>query len=160
MAIVHTKIYNSKDYEYIQFGEYVKNLVENFQSAYGYKLRNVRFNINIGELKLNIDTAIPCGLIINELISNSVKYAFPGDGTGIIDISVERVNGNIFKLTVKDNGAGSQLGKEIKNSDTLGIQLITLLTRQLNGTIEINSEPGKGTEIEITFEEAIYKARR
>lgn len=160
MAIVHTKIYNSKDYEYIQFDEYVKNLVENFQSAYGYKLRNVRFNINIGELKLNIDTAIPCGLIINELISNSVKYAFPDGGEGKIDISVERVNGNIFKLVVKDNGAGSELGKEIKNSDTLGIQLITLLTRQLNGTIDISSEPGKGTEFEITFEEAIYKARR
>jgi len=160
MAIVHTKIYNSKDYEYIQFGEYTKNLIENFQSTYGYKLRNVRFNTEIGELKLNIDTAIPCGLIINELVSNSVKYAFPDGRAGIIDISVVHVQDNKYKLTVKDNGIGTAAETDLIKSDTLGIQLVTLLTKQLNGTMEVNSAPEKGTEFIITFEEAIYKSRR
>ncbi|HAX49915.1 MAG TPA: histidine kinase dimerization/phosphoacceptor domain -containing protein [Ignavibacteria bacterium] len=160
MAIVHTKIYNSKDYEYIQFGEYTKNLIENFQSTYGYKLRNVRFNTEIGELKLNIDTAIPCGLIINELVSNSVKYAFPDGRAGIIDISVVHVQDNKYKLTVKDNGIGTAAETDLVKSDTLGIQLVTLLTKQLNGTMEVNSAPEKGTEFIITFEEAIYKSRR
>lgn len=160
MAIVHTKIYNSKDYEFIQFGEYAKSLIENFQNTYGYKLRNVRFNVEIGELKLNIDTAIPCGLIINELVSNSIKYAFPDDKTGKIDVSVTHVKDNIYKLIVKDNGIGSAEGVDLKKSDTLGIQLVTLLSRQLNGTLEVTSEPGKGTEFVITFEEAIYKSRR
>jgi len=160
MAIVHTKIYNSKDYEFIQFGEYAKSLIENFQNTYGYKLRNVRFNVDIGELKLNIDTAIPCGLIINELVSNSIKYAFPDDKAGKIDVSVTHVKDNIYKLVVKDNGIGSAEGVDLKKSDTLGIQLVTLLSRQLNGTLEVTSEFGKGTEFVITFEEAIYKSRR
>ena len=160
MAIVHTKIYNSKDYEFIQFGEYAKSLIENFQNTYGYKLRNVRFNVEIGELKLNIDTAIPCGLIINELVSNSIKYAFPEDKEGKIDVSVSHVKDNIYKLIVKDNGVGSAEGVDLKKSDTLGIQLVTLLSRQLNGTLEVSSEHGKGTEFVITFEEAMYKSRR
>lgn len=160
MSIVHTRIYNTGDYEFINFGEYAKNLIENFQSTYGYKLRNVRFDMDIGELKLNIDTAIPCGLIINELVSNAIKYAFPDGSTGIISVSVKHFKDNFYKLTVKDNGIGFSGGEDIKKSDTLGIQLVTLLSRQLNGTIDVSTDPGKGTEFIITFEEAVYKARR
>lgn len=160
MAIVHTKIYNSQDYEFIQFGEYTRNLIENFQTTYGYKLRNVRFEIDIAELKLNIDTAIPCGLIINELVSNAVKYAFPDGIIGTINVSVKHFKDNFYKLTVKDDGIGVQQGEDIKKSDTLGIQLVTLLTRQLNGTIDVSTSNAKGTEFTITFEEAVYKARK
>lgn len=160
MAIVHTKIYNSKDYEFIQFGEYTRNLIENFQTTYGYKLRNVRFDMDIGELKLNIDTAIPCGLIINELVSNAIKYAFPESKHGTITISVKHFKDNFYKLIVKDDGIGVTEGVDIKKSDSLGIQLVTLLSRQLNGTIEVTTAPGNGTEFIITFEEAVYKARR
>lgn len=160
MSIVHTKLYNSGGYENIDFGEYTRNLTDNFQSIYGYKLRNIRFNIDINDLKLNIDTAIPCGLIINELVSNSIKYAFPEDREGKISISILSIEENKFKLIVKDNGIGAPEGADLKKSDTLGIQLVTLLTRQLNGTLEIISEKEKGVEFNITFEEAIYKARR
>ncbi len=160
MAIVHTKIYNSKDYEFIQFGEYAKNLIENFQTTYGYKLRNVRFDMDIGELKLNIDTAIPCGLIINELVSNAVKYAFPDSRSGVITVAVKHLKDNFYNLIVKDDGIGVPEGIDIKKSDSLGIQLVTLLSRQLNGTIEVDTAPDKGTGFTITFEEAVYKARR
>lgn len=160
MAIVHTKIYNSKDYEFIHFGEYARNLIENFQTTYGYKLRNVRFDIDIGDLKLNIDTAIPCGLIINELVSNAVKYAFPDGRAGTITVAVKHYKDNFYKLIVSDNGTGVPEGIDIRKSDTLGIQLVTLLSRQLNGSIDVVTAPVSGTEFVITFEEAVYKARR
>lgn len=160
MAIVHTKIYNSKDYEFINFAEYTKNLIENFQSNYGFKLRNVRFMNNIDSVKLNIDTAIPCGLILNELLSNAVKYAFKENTDGIIDINLINKEGRKFLLTVKDNGVGTDNTDKIINSDSLGMQLVKLLTKQLNGDYEIRSEPGKGVEFNINFEEAVYKSRK
>jgi len=160
MAIVHTKIYNSQDYEFIQFGEYTRNLIEYFQTTYGYKLRNVRFDLDIGELKLNIDTAIPCGLIINELVSNAVKYAFPDGRSGVITVAVKHLKDNFYNLIVKDDGIGVPEGIDIKKSDSLGVQLVTLLSRQLNGTIEVDTAPYKGTGFTITFEVAVYKARR
>ncbi len=160
MSIVHTKLYNSGDYENINFSEYVRNLIENFKSIYGYQLKNIRFNIEINNLSLNIDTAIPCGLIINELISNSIKHAFPDNREGEISISILPEEGSKYKLVVKDNGIGAPDRADLKKSDTLGIQLVTLLTRQLNGTMEIISDKDKGIEFDITFEEAVYKARR
>ena len=74
MSIVHTKLYNSGEYDRIDFGEYVKNLADNFSNTYGAMLRTISFEIDIKDIKLNIDTAIPCGLILNELVSNSIKY--------------------------------------------------------------------------------------
>ena len=160
MAIVHTKLYNTKDYEFIEFGEYTRNLIDNFHSIYGYKLKNITFKIEIKDLKLNIDTAIPCGLIINELVSNAIKYAFPDGRVGEIFISVTPVKDNIYELIVKDNGVGMGQDIDLKKSNSLGIELVTLLSRQLNGSLDITSEPDKGISFCIKFEEAIYKARR
>jgi len=160
MAIVHTKLYNSGNYEFINFGEYVKNLIESFQNTYGYKLRNIKFETDISDIIINIDTAIPSGLIINELISNSIKYAFPGDAAGTIAISLHRVDGGKLNLVVKDNGTGVDDGIDLSKADSLGIQLVTLLTRQMNGTLDIKSSKGNGTSFDITFEEAVYKARK
>ncbi|MCC6864706.1 MAG: GAF domain-containing protein [Ignavibacteria bacterium] len=160
MAIVHTKLYNSKDYEHIKINEYVNNLIENFQDNYGYKLRNISFKVQIEELILNIDTAIPCGLIINELLSNAVKHAFPDNRKGEIMISIIQTKMNHYKLNVKDNGTGAIQGIDLRKNDSLGIQLINLLTKQLNGTLEINTSPEKGTEFIIIFEEALYKSRK
>jgi len=160
MAIVHTKVYNSKDYEFIQINEYIKSLLENFQLSYGYRLRNINLNVQIDDFKLNIDTAIPCGLIINELLSNAVKYAFPADRKGEILISIKHEKDNIYRLIFKDDGVGASQGNELIKSDSLGIQLINLLSRQLNGSLEINTAAEKGTEFIILFEEAVYKSRK
>ncbi|MBE2217817.1 MAG: GAF domain-containing protein [Ignavibacteria bacterium] len=160
MAIVHTKLYNSGNYEFINFGEYVKNLIESFQNTYGYKLRNIKFETDISDIIINIDTAIPSGLIINELISNSIKYAFPGDAAGTIAISLHRIDGGKLNLVVKDNGTGVDEGIDLSKADSLGIQLVTLLTRQMNGTLNVKSSKGSGTLFDITFEEAVYKARK
>lgn len=159
MSIVHTKLYSTGDYENIDFGEYVRNLADNFHTSYGFKLRNVRFNIDIGHINFNIDTAIPCGLIINELVSNSIKYAFPDNQRGEISISVAS-EGEKYVLTVSDNGIGADSGDGLSSSDTLGIQLVNLLSKQMNGQLEVHTSPGSGVKYVITFEQAVYNTRK
>jgi two-component sensor histidine kinase len=160
MAIVHSKLYMTKDYEKINFYDYVKNLTDNFWNTYGFKLKNIAIKIKISDFYLNIDTAIPCGLIINELVLNSIKYAFPNNEKGEIVIELLNQNSERLTLSVRDNGIGLPEGMNVHESDTLGIQLVTLLSKQMNGHIEIKSEKNKGTEFIIDFEEAVYKARR
>ena len=159
MAIVHTKLYNTKDYDHIDFSEYVKSLAENFATTYGFRMKNIKIHIDIMNILLNIDTAIPCGLIINELVSNAVKYAFPDNRSGEIFISLKKLDKRKFILTLKDTGIGTPKNKDIGKSDTLGIQLVTLLTKQMNGQMEILNEKDKGLEFRISFEEAVYKTR-
>ena len=160
MSIVHSKLYNSGNYDNIDFGDYIKNLTDNFHNSYGFKLKNIKFITDVQNVVLNIDTAIPCGLIINELVSNSIKYAFPENRSGEILISLKQEGGNSYKLTIKDDGIGVSDTELMKHSDTLGIQLVNLLTRQLNGTLEISSQINNGIEFIIKFEEALYKARK
>jgi PAS domain S-box-containing protein len=160
MAIVHSKLHTTKDYEKINFYDYVKNLTDNFWNSYGFRLKNVDIKINISDLSLNIDTAIPCGLIINELVLNSIKYAFPDNRKGTIDITLLDKGNNKFVLKVADDGIGLPENVTIDETDTLGIQLVTLLSKQMNGSVEINSGKEKGAEFTISFEEAVYKARR
>ncbi|MBZ0204205.1 MAG: GAF domain-containing protein [Ignavibacteria bacterium] len=159
MAIVHTKLYNTKDYEKINFSEYVKSLTDNFINSYGFKVKNMRFDIDIIDVVLNIDTAIPCGLIINELVSNAIKYAFP-NGIGVITISMKLESGSKYILTVKDNGAGTNKNIDLYKADTLGLQLVSLLSKQLNGTVSMNTGVNAGFEFVLIFEEAYYKSRK
>lgn len=160
MAIVHSKLYTTRDYEQINFAEYVKSLTDNFWNTFGFRLKNISFDIDIIDIKINIDTAIPCGLIINELVSNSIKYAFPDGRRGIITISLKLLEEGSYQLIVKDNGKGIEGKINISSSSTLGIQLVTLLTKQMNGTLEVKSDADKGVEFIIKFEEAFYKSRR
>lgn len=160
MAIVHSKLYRSGDYERINFSEYVKNLTENFWNTFGFKLKNISVNTDIFDINMNIDTVIPLGLIINELVSNAIKYAFNENMTGEILISLNNTGNGNYKLSVKDNGTGLKDEINIHNPNTLGIQLVTLLTKQLNGRLEINSVKNQGAEFIIHFEELVYKSRR
>jgi two-component sensor histidine kinase len=160
MAIVHSKLYNTNDYEQINFAEYVKNLTDNFWNSYGFRLKNINFNIDIIDIPLNIDTALPCGLRINELVSNAIKYAFPDNRHGEILISLKTGEDKKYILTVKDDGIGVPDNVQLSKSDTLGIQLVTLLTKQMNGDLRIWTEKDKGVEFIIKFEQAVYKSRK
>jgi PAS domain S-box-containing protein len=160
MAIVHSKLYKSGDYERINLNEYVKNLVDNFWNTFGFRFKNIAVTINVLDEKLNIDTVIPLGLIINELVSNSIKYAFKENEKGEIYVSLCRTDKGNYKLSVKDNGIGLSSSIDISNPGTLGIQLVSLLSKQLDGSAEIVSSTGKGTEFIITFNEVIYKSRK
>ena len=118
-------------------------------SSYELNSSGVALQLNIDNIHLDIDTAIPCGLIINELVANSLKYAFLSGKYGKICIEFHSDNNNQFTLTVSDNGIGLPPDFDFRNTETLGWQLVYALTSQLEGSIEINTNVG--TEIKINF---------
>lgn len=147
MALIHEKLYQSRDFTRVDFIEYVNSLAGNLVINYGMSDR-VRCVVRGDQANLTIDEAVPCGLIVNELVTNSLKYAFPGDGRGEIVIDIRRNNGQL-SLTLSDNGVGLPRDFEIGKSKTLGLQLVEQLTKQLEGTLEVLQ--GTGTSYHITF---------
>jgi two-component sensor histidine kinase len=149
IALIHEKLYQSKDIVKIDFSDYIKSLTRNLLTSYGVSLGTIKIDINIGKVSLSIDKAIPCGLIINELISNSLKYAFPKNGRGDIKIQLALNNENKVILTIHDNGIGFPPNFDYKNTETLGLQLVNTLTEQLKGSIELNNK--SGAEFKLVF---------
>jgi PAS domain S-box-containing protein len=154
MAIIHEKLYESPDFADINFKLYIDKLIYDILYTYG-KNDTIKTHLNIEDINLNIDTAIPLGLIINELVTNSVKYAFP-DSEGTITITLKSIN-NEMELIVADDGIG--INKEINfdNLNSLGLEIVKNLVNQLNGTIEMISDGG--TVFKIRFKELKYKNR-
>jgi len=149
MALIHESLYQSKDLSQIDFEYYIKTLCGHLISTFGVKAERIKFKQNINKIFLDINKAIPCGLIINELISNSIKYAFPDDKAGEISIHMELKN-NEYTLTVFDNGEGLPDDIDFQNPESLGLQLISALTKQLHGKIDLNRR--NGTYYIIKFE--------
>jgi two-component sensor histidine kinase/AmiR/NasT family two-component response regulator len=157
MALIHEKLYRSKSLSRIDFEDYLIKLSTHLFQVYGVSRERININISAKDIWLGIDTAIPCGLIVNELISNSLKHAFPDERTGKIDINL-LMNGNrSYKLVIKDDGKGLPENIDYKNTETLGLQLVNTLAKQLAGSIEMDSR--EGTEFTIRFEESNYKNR-
>jgi PAS domain S-box-containing protein len=149
MALIHEKLYQSGDLARIDFSEYIQNLVDYLFRMYGVNSTNIAFKKNVDGVLLGINAAIPCGLIINELVSNSLKHAFPQNRKGEIRIDFHRKDG-AFELVVSDDGIGFPKGLDFQNTESLGLQLVNTLTQQLEGTIELNKK-GHGTAFRITF---------
>lgn len=149
MALIHEQLYQAEDLAQIDFAEYIENLATNLLTSYERDSNAIALKLNIDDIKLNIDTAIPCGLIINELISNSLKYAFIPGKPGEISISFQLISNNCLQLIISDNGIGLPLNLDINNTDSLGLQLVTALASQLEGAIEINRNIG--TQFIIQF---------
>ena len=156
MTIIHNKLYNSKNYERIDFGDYVKTLIDNLFLSYGVSKADIRTKIDVRNVKLNIDTAIPCGLIINELVSNSLKHAFR-DGKGSMNIKLQSDEERQFTLTVEDDGPGLPNDFNFLTSNTLGMKLVHLLSSQIGGSIQFESNDG--TKYVMKFNEVKYKER-
>ena len=155
LAIIHEKLYQSADFASINFKEYIQSLV-NYLLSY-YSTTSIMVDTDVEkDIVLNMDTAVPCGLIINELVTNSIKFAFPGGKTGKIYINLRHEDGSLT-LIVGDNGVGLPDDVDFKNSKKLGLQLVKTLTDQLEGEIEYNGK--NGTEFKIKFNELIYKNR-
>ncbi|OPY26265.1 MAG: Histidine kinase-, DNA gyrase B-, and HSP90-like ATPase [Methanocella sp. PtaU1.Bin125] len=147
MALIHEKLYMSRDFAHIGFKDYIDSLIGSLSRSY-VTAREIRITQDIEDVLLDIDAAIPCGLIINELITNSLKYAFK-DGAGReLRVSLKVDNG-LYTLVVGDDGAGLPPGMDFRNAATLGLQLVVTLVGQLNGEIELLE--GKGTTFRITF---------
>ena len=155
MALVHEKLYQSKDFTRINFAEYVENLISYLFRAYGVSEDHIYLELNIAQVTLNIDTAIPCGLIVSELVSNALKYAFLDNLQGLISISLRSDESNNFLLIVKDDGRGMPTDFDFKSVKSLGLQLVNILTKQLKGTLELDHHDG--TEFRVSFSEIIRK---
>jgi len=152
MALVHEHLYQSADLAHINFKEYLNSLVTNLYHSYVSRSNKINFHLEIADISLNIDQAIPCSLIINELISNAVKYAFPASWQGEpeINIQLKKTPGEKIVLIVKDNGIGIPQNFDIKNSNSLGLKLVTVLSEnQLEGKITIKRK--NGTIFKIQF---------
>jgi PAS domain S-box-containing protein len=148
MALIHEKLYQSKDMAYIDFGEYLKSLVDMILRFYSEKSNDVNVNLNYDEVNLEIDTAISMGLIVNELLSNCFKHAFPSQIAGEVSINLSKDEGN-YLLKVADNGVGIPKGVDFRNTNSLGLQIVQTLTMQLNGTLKHDNKGG--TEFILTF---------
>jgi len=156
MALIHEKLYRSKDLARINFAEYIEELATNLLFFYGINTELIKLKINITDVFFDVNTAIPCGLIINELVTNSLKYAFPGGRKGEVNITLQPIKEK-FVLTISDTGAGFPADLDFRNTETLGLKLVISLVNQLDGTIELDR--GIGTIFKITFSELKYKER-
>lgn len=156
MSLIHEKLYKSADISQIDIGNYLRELVSHLLKAYNLSNAQIDFIINADNILMTIDTAIPCGLIVNELINNILKHAFPEGYTGKIELNLRRSDENVI-LEVIDNGIGIPEAFELDKSDTLGMQLIDTLVKQLDGIIEIDRS--SGTRFSIEFRELKYKER-
>ncbi|MDI6643814.1 MAG: histidine kinase dimerization/phosphoacceptor domain -containing protein [Methanobacteriaceae archaeon] len=147
ITLAHEKLRYANDPSQINFAEYVRGLVRRLFDSYKDIINAIDLKLNISPVYLDMETLIPCGLIINELVTNSIKYAF-SKGKGQIKVIFDSKADN-FSLTVKDNGSGIPNDIDFTQTDTLGLQLVNNLTNQLNGKIKL--EKGPGTTFHITF---------
>ncbi|MCH6202030.1 sensor histidine kinase [Aquiflexum sp. LQ15W] len=151
MGILHQKLYQSEQLAFIEMKNYFENLCENILDSYNETDR-IKVNIEMAELELDVDTAVPLGLIVNELLTNSLKYAFPKGQKGKIELSLKNLNNDNFQLKISDNGVGKPLiGKALGTG--FGSQLVDLLTRQIDG--KLIQDVSNGTMILINFERQV-----
>lgn len=151
MSFVHESLYQSKTLSEVNFSEYIQNISRNLFHSYSRPTGGIALNFDLEEVLLNLDTSIPCGLIINELVSNSLKYAFHGREKGVVSISFSKLTDGKLKLIVSDDGIGLPEGFDIENAESLGLQLVTTLVNQVSGKMEI--ERKGGTTFNIVFKE-------
>ena len=148
MSLIHERLHQSENLAEIDFKDYVQKLVHNLLHSYGINVDDIKININVDNVVLDIDTAIPSGLIINELVSNSLKHAFPNDQEKEIYINLYSENGKII-LVIGDNGIGLPNDLNIQKIESLGLSLVKNLVNQLNGKLEFRND--NGAEFKIIF---------
>jgi PAS domain S-box-containing protein len=142
MALVHEHLYRSRDFAAIDFADYIENLAAYLFTSYECDLGRISLKVNAASIVLGIDMSIPCGLIINELISNSLKHAFPDDRHGEVTIELSVGTDGWLALSVADTGVGFPSGIDISNVRTLGLRLVGMLVKQLRGRIEMRNDNG------------------
>ncbi|MCD4817659.1 MAG: cache domain-containing protein [Candidatus Cloacimonetes bacterium] len=151
MALVHEKLYKSKDFANIDFRNYVKDLTRQLIFSYKVNASDISLIIDIEEVFVNINTAIPCGLIINELISNSLKYAFPDGKKGVIQVRMVKKSSSEFLLIVEDNGIGLPENVNFEGEKSLGLYLVKILVLQLEAIMEIDRSTGTNFTFKFTY---------
>ena len=170
MALIHEKLYQADDLANIDFTRYVSTLVEYLRRSYEGGRSGISIEMDMddahrksGAVKLTVDAAVPCGLIINEIVTNAMKHAFPAaaaGAAGIIRISLKTLPGGLHVLEIGDNGVGLPEDYDISKASSLGMRLIkALATEQLDGQIEVRNDVGGGLKYKIEFKDIKYSKR-
>lgn len=149
MSFIHESLYRSRDFSEVNFSDYINKLVNNIIHSFHLAKNTVRLITDLGNVNLNLDQAIPCGLIINELLTNAMKYAYKDIEQPELSVAITQ-NQNEIQIRIEDNGVGLPKGFKIEEADSLGLQLVHTLLEQIEGTLVLKVE--KGTKYFITFE--------
>jgi PAS domain S-box-containing protein len=158
MSLIHQKLYQTRDLSYVDFNEYISTVIMHLQHSFGILEDRVKVNINSKDIIMSIDNAIPVGLIINELVSNSLKYAFPNGSRGEINICLDFDNhSKNYSLSIKDNGIGMSKDINIEKTESFGLSLVNLLVGQMEGDLEVLNSGG--CEFRINFKSSDYARR-
>ena len=159
MALIHEKLYQSTDLTRIEFSEYIETLARELYRAHGVNPERITLRLSMESVLLSIDTAIPCGLIVNELITNSIKHAFPEEAEGEINISLSEKESGVVEFTINDNGIGIPSSIDLSTAKTLGLYIVNILVEdQLQGRITLDRT--KGTTFRITFSKKDEKMKQ
>jgi two-component sensor histidine kinase len=156
MSLIHQKLYNSENISTINMPNYIKELVEYLKESFSTGQR-IRFEIKIEPLELDVAQAVPLGLILNEAITNSIKYAFPDDRSGMIHVTLEKVKDNYYLLTISDNGIGYNTNVCPERKNSFGMSLIKGLSDDLEAKLSIENQNGTIIKIEFLAEFLIDK---
>ena len=146
MSLIHEQLYQDNIISGVEISDYIQRLVGSLTASYGLDTDRVEIKVEADQLLLDVDSAIPLGLIINELVSNSIKYAFPEEKSGTIVISLKEMKGELH-LQVKDNGVGIDL--ESKSKQSFGLSMVNSLMRKLKAEMKIMNEAGTSVELVI-----------
>jgi len=149
MALIHERLYQSSDLSRVEFSQYIRNLAIHLFHSYQVDSSRVRLAMDAEEVFLNINTAIPCGLIVNELISNALKHAFPNGRNGEVAIELHQIEGDRYRIRVRDNGVGFPEGLDFQQTGTLGMQIISTLVNQIDGRLDYQSQDGTSFILEF-----------
>jgi PAS domain S-box-containing protein len=157
MATIHESLYQAENLARVDFREYIQKLANSLFFVYHNPSNPIELTLDVAPVTLNLETANPCGLILNELLTNALKYAFPDERSGKIGISLQPIEEQKFALVVWDNGIGFPEGLDFRKVPSLGMQLLGDLSRQLKGTVELDRS--QGTRFTVTFSERPYRQR-
>lgn len=152
MALIHEYLYATEHLDRVNFGQYVQQLAHELTTTYAIESGLVNVQVDAEEIDLPVHRAIPCSLILNELLSNALKYAFPNGRSGTIHIEFSRLETGELSLLCRDDGVGIPEGFDWQNADSLGLRIVRILTKQIDGTLTLNRE-GEGTRFELRFQD-------
>ncbi|MCG8637705.1 MAG: sensor histidine kinase, partial [Desulfobacterales bacterium] len=143
MSLVHESLYKTENFAQLDLDSYFSEFAKQIESAYSLNETSIKLIIKLDPIVLDLDTLIVCGLITNELVTNSIKYAFPENKEGTIRISVKKISDEKAELAVSDNGVGLPEGFDIKKTESLGLRIVKILSEgQLDGTLSLNQNFG------------------
>ncbi len=142
MAMIHERLYAHQHMDRINFGEYTETLVNELMRFFALPDKTVESRISAEQVQLDVEQAIPCGLILNELVTNALKYAFKERSSGLITVTLSQIGNEEIILAVADDGVGLPDGFNWKKSKSMGLPIVGILARQLDGSVEVESRAG------------------